>query len=69
MQDDMPGHDAMAKRMINDASKPRDRRVDIIEAMLLNDPPIHRRWDYTRWHAERIVELIDNGVIPDEKEA
>ena len=68
---DMPGHDAMAKRMVRDhwSRVTSDRRLELIEAILRNDPPLHRRWDYARWHAERIVELIDNGVIPEEKEA
>ena len=65
-----PGHDAMAKRMVRDhwSRVTSDRRLELIEAILLDDPPIHRQWDYAKWQAERIIELIDNGVIPEDKE-
>ena len=71
MNRDNQAHEMLTRRMINahHARVNSDRRIEIIEAILREDPPMHRQWDYARWQAERIVELIDNGVIPEEKEA
>ena len=71
MNRDNQAHEMLTRRMINahHARVTNDRRLELIENMLHDDPPIHRQWDYARWQAERIVELIDTGVIPEAKEA
>ena len=73
VNDDMPGHELMSKRMIHAhfESLTEDKRLRYIEQLLYIRPPqsVIESFMETRWRAERIYDLVYNGVIPEEKEA
>ena len=70
---EMPGHELMAKRMISAhwASLSEDMAKRHILQVLYLTPPLAVIASFTEleWRAEKLYDLMVNGVIPEDKEA
>ena len=73
MNDDMPGHELMTQRMISAhwASQTEPMAKRHIAQVLYLTPPLAVIASFTEleWRAQKLYDLMVNGVIPEEKEA